>query len=399
MNIGNKLKNKSGKQAKILISEMLDNLINELNINLKFQDGYSIGYPNQEKQFKMDFLIEFTDFNKEQWLLKSTNSIRDRIYGTEFFAQNIRLINKKVKKIYVVVPDSISEKEMRNKINYSTKIKSQTYTSFLTDVLTVNELRQKIIEKSTQNIEQGLRSNILGSDAETSIVSLLNDKRNKTLWNNYEALKHTVKSSTYHIYKSILENLNLSECIDKIIEISATDNIPLLSNRGKPKTDIHVKIKTNNQKICSNISVKNTKEKTVTIHEGSVSDIIMALNLQENNPLTQALKDFEKVGSKKNLLHKYPDSCKILDDKLKCHNKELVGLFIFGLNSPLVNNNIQVADLIIFTNNFAIWRQKDYIDYYVNKYGTKGQFGTPFKWTYPSKKRGKKIQIKGFSNN
>ena len=130
MDIGNKLKNKSGKQAKILISEMLYDLINDLDINVKIENGYSIGYPNQEKQFKMDFLIEFIDFNKEQWLLKSTSSIRDRIYGTEFFAQNIRQINKNVSKIYVIVPDSLSEKEMRNKINYSTKIKSQTYTSF-----------------------------------------------------------------------------------------------------------------------------------------------------------------------------------------------------------------------------------------------------------------------------
>ncbi len=399
MDIGNKLKNKSGKQAKILISKMLYDLINDLDINVKIENGYSIGYPNQEKQFKMDFLIEFIDFNKEQWLLKSTSSIRDRIYGTEFFAQNIRQINKNVSKIYVIVPDSLSEKEMRNKINYSTKIKSQTYTSFLTDVLTVNELRQKIIEKATQNIEQGLRSNILGSDAETSIVNLLNDKRNANLWNDYEALKHTVKSSTYHIYKSILGKLNLSEGIDKIIEVSATDNIPLLSNRGKPKTDIYVKIKTEKLKMCSSISVKNTSKKTVTVHEGNVSDIIKALNLLESNPLTQALKDFEKVGSKKNLLLKHPDSCRILDEKLKYYNKELVGLFIFGLHSPLVNNNAQIADLIIFTNNFAIWSQDEYIDYYINEYCTKGQFGTPFRWTYPSKKRGQKIQIKGFANN
>ena len=27
------------------------------------------------------------------------------------------------------------------------------------------------------------------------------------------------------------------------------------------------------------------------------------------------------------------------------------------------------------------------------------QLLTPFKWTYPSKKRGQKIQIKGFTNN
>ena len=233
MNIDNQLKNISGKQAKILVSEMLNNLKEEFDINLKIKSNYSVGYPNQQKQFKMDFLIEFADFDNEQWLLKSTNSIRDRIYGTEFFAQNIRLINKKVSKIYVIIPDSIPASEIRNKTNYSTKINSQTYTSFLTDVLTVNELRQKIIEKATQNIELGLRSNILGNDAETSIVNLLNDKKNRELWNDYESLKQTVKSSTYSIYRSILKKLNLLEGSDKILDVIATDNIPLLSNRGK----------------------------------------------------------------------------------------------------------------------------------------------------------------------
>lgn len=399
MNIDNKLKNKSGKQAKILITEMLDNIKDELNINIKIKNGFSIGYPNQEKQFKMDFLIEFLDFDNEQWLLKSTNSIRDRIYGTEFFAQNIRLINKKITKIYVVVPDSISEREMRNKANYSAKINSQTYTSFLTDVLTVNELRQKIIEKATQNIEQGLRSNILGNDAETSIVSLLMDEKNKDLWNDYDGLKQTVKSSTYHIYKMVLEKLGLLEGCNKIVKIVATDKIPLLTNRGKPKTDVNVKIETDTGEIFCNISVKNSSKKTVTIHEGSVSDIIEALKLPATDPLAQALRDFEEVGSKKNLSLKYPHSDKILDERLKRYNKELIGLFIFGLNSPLVNNNIQIADLIIFTNNLAVWNQKDYIQYYNDAYSSKGQFGTPFKWTYPSKKRGQKIQIKGFTNN
>lgn len=399
MNIDNKLKNISGKQAKILIAEMLDNIKDELNINIKIKNGFSIGYPNQEKQFKMDFSIEFLDLNNEQWLLKSTSSIRDRIYGTEFFAQNIRLINNKVTKIYVVVPDSISEREMRNKANYSAKINSQTYTSFLTDVLTVNELRRKIIEKATQNIEQGLRSNILGNDAETSIVSLLMDEKNKSLWNDYDGLKQTVKSSTYHIYKMILENLGLLEGSNRIIEIIATDKIPLLSNRGKPKTDVSVKIKTDTHEVSSNISVKNSSKKTVTIHEGNVSDIIEALNLSTINPLTQALKDFEEVGSKKNLLLNYPHSDKVLDEELKRYNEELIGLFVFGLNSPLVNNNMQIADLIIFTTNLAVWTQKDYIQYYNDTYSSKGQFGTPFKWTYPSKKRGQKIQIKGFTNN
>lgn len=399
MNIDNQLKNISGKQAKILVSEMLNNLKEEFDINLKIKSNYSVGYPNQQKQFKMDFLIEFADFDNEQWLLKSTNSIRDRIYGTEFFAQNIRLINKKVSKIYVIIPDSIPASEIRNKTNYSTKINSQTYTSFLTDVLTVNELRQKIIEKATQNIELGLRSNILGNDAETSIVNLLNDKKNRELWNDYESLKQTVKSSTYSIYRSILKKLNLLEGSDKILDVIATDNIPLLSNRGKPKTDVSVKITTESQELCTSISIKNTSKKIVTVHEGSISDVIKTLKLLNSDPLTQALIDFEKVGSKKNLILHYPHSDETLEKKLKIYNKELTGFFIFGLNSPLVNNKIQIADLIIFTNNFAVWNCQDYIEHYISTYCEKGQFGTPFKWTYPSKKRGQKIQIKGFTNN
>lgn len=399
MNKDNQIKNESGKQAKILVSEMLNNLKNELGINIKTEEGYSIGYPNQEKQFKMDFLVQFTDFDNEQWLIKSTNSIRERIYGTEFFAQNIRLIEEKVKNIYVVVPDSISSAEMNKKRNYSVKINSTTYTSFLTDVLTVNELRQKIVEKAAQNIPQGLRANILGNDAEISIVNLLNNLKNKELWNDYQNTQQTVKSSTYNIYKEILKKLDLQEGFDKILEVTATDDIPLLSNRGKPKTDVSVTIKTNTREFIRNISIKNTHKKTVTIHEGSASDLISALKLSESDPLSQSLMDFQKVGSKKNLIVEHPNSDKILEKNLKLHNRKLIEFFIFGLNSPLVNNKIQIADLIIFTNKFAVWNREDYIKHYIEEYSEKGQFGTPFKWTYPSKKRGQKIQIKGFSNN
>ncbi len=399
MNTDNQIKNKSGRQAKILISEMLNNLKNELRINIKTEEGYSIGYPNQEKQFKMDFLVEFTDFDNEQWLIKSTNSIRERIYGAEFFAQNIRIIEQRVKNIYVVVPDSISSSEMKNKNNYAAKISRTTYTSFLTDVLTVNELRQKIVEKASQKIPQGLRANILGNDAEKSIINLLNDLKNKELWNDYQNTQQTVKSSTYNIYKEILEKLDLKEGFDKILHVTATDDIPLLSNNGKPKTDVSVAIKTNTKELTRNISIKNTHEKTVTIHEGSVSDLISALKLPESDRLAQSLINFEKVGSKKFLIENHPDSDKILEKDLKFYNKELIEFFIFGLNNPLVNNKIQIADLIIFTNKFAIWDRDDYIKYYIEVYGEKGQFGTPFKWTYPSKKRGQKIQIKGFSNN
>lgn len=399
MHKDNQIKYESGKNAKTLIEEMLNDLKDDFNLNIEIEKNYSIGYKNKVKQFKMDFLIRFLDFGNVHWLVKSTNTIRDRIYGTEFFAQNIKIIDSDVENIFVVVPDSISDAEMRNKNNYAAKVNSKTYKSFLDNVLTVNELRRLIIEKATQNISQGILSNLLGNDAEKGIVSLLNDTKNKELWNDYDQLRHTVKSSTFNIYKIILEKFGLIKGADSLLSVAATDNIPLLANRGNPKTDVFVKMETNNKIITKRISIKNTSKKVVTVHEGDASDLIYALNLGEKDKLSQALLDFESVGSKKNLSLQFPDSNDILEKELHKYNKKLVKFFIFGENSPLITDDMQIADTIIFTNKFEIWNKKSYINYYLNEYSDRGQFGTPFKWTYPSKRRGQKIQLKGFTNN
>ncbi len=177
-------------------------------------------------------------------------------------------------------------------------------------------------------------SNLLGNDAEKGIVSLLNDTKNKELWNDYDQLRHTVKSSTFNIYKIILEKFGLIKGADSLLSVAATDNIPLLANRGNPKTDVFVKMETNNKIITKRISIKNTSKKVVTVHEGDASDLIHALNLGEKDKLSQALLDFESVGSKKNLSLQFPDSNDILEKELHKYNKKLVKFFIFGENSP-----------------------------------------------------------------
>src|SRR5690625_2696190 len=96
MHKDNQIKYESGKNAKTLIEEMLNDLKDDFNLNIEIEKNYSIGYKNKVKQFKMDFLIRFLDFGNVHWLVKSTNTIRDRIYGTEFFAQNIIIIDSDV---------------------------------------------------------------------------------------------------------------------------------------------------------------------------------------------------------------------------------------------------------------------------------------------------------------
>lgn len=398
-NIDNQQKSLSGSASNLTLSELLLKIQEIPQLNVSINKGYSIGYENCEKQFKMDYAITFNDFDNETWLVKPTSSIRtDRIYGNEFFAQNIKIVDENVTKIFVVVPDSITEKEIKNKNDYSNKIHSETYVSFLDDVLTFSELKDLVLNHASENLSQGISANILGNNAEDSIVDLLTDKNNILLWNDYAKHSQTIKSSTYRWFTEILKVSGISEQ-DYILDIVATNKIPKLINRGYPKTDVSFTITTEKGEITKNISVKNTSAQTVTVHEGTVDDIILALNINSSPLLADALKEFQVYGSPKGLKENNDVAYNILVDEMQKYNKELVNLFMFGVNSPLVDNPIQIADLMLYTQNFEVIPRDLYVDEYIAKYSSKGQLNTPFKWTYPSKKRGQKVQIKGFTNN
>lgn len=399
----NLIKYKSGKSSK----DLLGNVLFDLHINhpdfIIVKSDYSVGYPNKLKQFKMDYQIIFPKFNNETWLIKSTSSIRERIYGVEFFSQNIRNIDKNVTKIFVVVPDSISDKEKKNVTNYSKKIKNPNYTSFLDDVLLISDMRALLLKYIHRNTPQGIKSNIFGKDSEKQIVNLLNDTNNQKLWNDYFNNQPTIKSFTFEIYKKILETIGLTFNKDKIIKISATSNIPKLNINGKkignPKTDVSFAVESTKGNFTHNISIKNTSKKYVTIHEGSVTDLITALNIPNDSQLAKALQQFELYGSEKYLKKNQPELFQILNKQLSIYNVALTNFFVFGGNSPLISQKNQVADMILYTNKFEVWTKDKYIKNYIPKYSNQGQFGTPFKWTYPSKKKGYKIQIKAFTNN
>ncbi|MFH6615434.1 MspI family type II restriction endonuclease [Streptococcus suis] len=399
-NIDNQQKSLSGKASNLTLDELLQSISKIPKLNISVTKNYTTGYENCEKQFKMDYQVCFHDFDDELWLIKPTSSIRsDRIYGNEFFAQNIKIIDKRVSKIFVVIPDSVTAKEIQNKDSYSNKIHSKEYTSFLDDILTFSELRNLILEHASELLSQGISANILGNNAEEMIVNLLTDKKNILLWNDYERNHKTIKSTTYKWFIEILLNAGFTKNKYRIDNIIASKEIPKLSNNGYPKTDVMFTVITNGKEVSRTISIKNTTASTVSIHEGDIEDVIVALKLRKDSPLSQALRKFQEYGSLKVLSENDATAYSVLEQQLSSYNQELAGLFLFGVNSPLVNNPIQIADLILYTNNFGVFSRDNYIYSYLNEYSSRGQLGTPFKWTYPSKKRGQKIQIKGFTNN
>jgi len=407
--------NVSGAKTNETVDAMLQELVSNMQLNITVKKSYADGYPQMEKQFKMDYCVEFRDFHNAKWLLKVTNSIRDRIYGTEFFAQNLRIIDagaNTIENIFVVVPDSIvaNPTEYANAKRYSDKIKGSAYKSYLTDVVTIGELRELIVKKCMANTSQGLRANILGKDAEDGVVQMLEDESNWHLWNDYEACKHEAKSSSYPLFRRMMVAIGAIHCTksgispNPIKSINATSAIPKLQSGGYPKTDVSFDVTfADGTTQTRNITIKKTEKSSVSVHEGDVADLISALGLPQESPLALALCAFQKYGSRKGIEESFEAHCVgVLDSELSKYNAAIVEFAIFGVNSPrITQEHIQIADCVLFVNNSVdkcFWLREEYVQHYLATYATRGQFGTPFQWTYPSKKRGKSFQLKGFTS-
>ncbi len=406
LNLDNHFKNLAGLATKEAVAVLLDYISNIDGVNITVNRGYKIGYPNYEKQFPMEFEIIFNDFDDEKWLIAPTSTIRtDRVHKVEFYANHIRLLDYSVTNIYVVTPDTLSRTEIKAISNYSKKIHSGKYLSFLTDIISIFDLGNKILYKATSKIKTAQRSNILGKFAEEYVVYLLNDHDNLLLWNDYDSFSKTTKSFTFDKYKLILESFGLIQGKDKIFSIYASTNIPKLTNNGLPKTDIATYITLSNTAfIVKKISVKNTDKNEVSVHQGDVKDIIQAietsLGVTISTSLKNALDDQQKYGGIKDVEKYAKVSYDTLIAELPKYNNELVAFAIFGDNSPRIVDSKQIADIILYYRNFQSFDKHTYIDKYIKEFADKGQYGTPFKWTFQkSSDKGKSIQLKGFTNN
>lgn len=406
MNLDNKLKSLSGGATVEVLQNLLEYLSEISDVNISINRNYKIGYSGYLPQFGMEFEIIFNDFDGEKWLIHPTSSIRsDRAKKVEFEAQNIRILDDKVTNIYLVAPDSLNADDIRELHNYSKKIHGNEYKSFLTDVLSIFDLGNEILYYATSKIKPAKKSNILGKFAEEYIVFLLNDSNNLILWNDYANNFKTIKSFTFDKFKIILESFGLVAGRDKIYTIYSTTNIPKLANSGLPKTDIVTYISlSNTQYIVKKISVKNTDKKEVSVHQGSVTDLIQAIESSTKCEITIELKDAlfdqQKYGGITKLQFIAPKSFEILHEELPKYNKELVAFSIFGDNSPQLVDSRQVADYILYYRNFQIFDKETYIDEYIDLHTKNGQYCTPFKWTFQkSADLNKSIQLKGFTNN
>lgn len=416
-------KSKSGRNTEEVFTKLLKDTVQHFP-EIKLKEKLRYGAKGKDpKQFRIKYQLEFPKENL-YWLIDESSSLRsDRINGKEFIMEQVKKILKQDHDIniesYFVLPDTPDDKSIRSVTVMKERIEKQNAVTYFDGAMYMSEFRNHLEQKATSTMDQGHKSNILGNYGEKILVEAFRNQNNLVLWN--DPANHVVKSSNYSLFKRVINKLcpeitattKLKSTIafrgDSVEKDPITQELKHVRGAGKPKTDVLIQLVDDRDiEYTLTISVKyptNKKSKhgKVTAHEGSIEQLLDDLHVSipddnffangsEFEKLSSALCEFQEKGSKKQMSDK---NVEYLDAHLKEINRWLIDYFIFGINNRVLNDHQTAKSLLIFdpdTGKCQVETVKEVED---NMLASKpATFNTPFQWTYPSKKRGKKYQIK-----
>lgn len=380
--------NKSQHGAKGI--EALDNMVNilqEMGYIKIIKKNYSVADPDfGEPQFKFQFLIEFMD--KEQWILQHTTSIRDRINCQQWHSENIKRLNPNVKKAYIVVPDELSQTEWRKVLNYHNKIADRTIYSALDGIFPLGTAYNMIEQKAATLLPNGAAYAKLGLGFETKLACVLNDRQNFEKWKYNTAI---LTGYLYPFFLDIMEALELSR--EDVISLTAFTDIPKLPSGGAPKTDVLLYVETVKDIYRYTFSCKRSNSSWVSVHEYTADTFARVLNPADMH-LKKLLHEFQQAGGQKAM------GAEMAEEFKECISRysDRLSRWVIGGVGGEGDKCTQWAQYIITfnenQNSYSVHTVDGYIEE-CKRQDVKGQFGTLFKWTYPSKGKGKRIQLKG----
>jgi len=252
----------------------------------------------------------------------------------------------------------------------------------------------------SQNVsEKGSFYGKRGNQFERDLVETLNKKQNLI------ALKKGTldEDNIYEfIYKLILETLiQVNKLkLKNIANVSSTNSIPRLVNNGNSKTDIALTITMSSNKFyLETISLKATNQKVVSCHEYTATDFIRVLNCQATK-LAEYLSLFQQFPSYKGLQNNLKEDYSITEfsQLLLKKSRRLSEWALRGMHDKknLVDPKLQISNYLLIWNNKTAQISFYPMDKYIRLISKQkpGKLGVPFSWTYPSKRRGKRIQLK-----
>lgn len=423
--ISNSEKTLAGKAIEEEVKNILD-VLRGARLIIDFSEDVSVQHRDYKyvKQFKLDFVLQTLD--NKYILIRTSSSYRSdrvKIFSYDFFGvQNFSDFSNEVVASIFLFPDKeqsnstfISNRKMfNNKEIFSPATHWLTFSEFkeyignyCSELETINneddEKETKLIGKvggcfgdSQPEVKEkdGSYYGVSGNEFERYLVPLLNDQSNliSFKYNLCDSLEYKV------VVEGIVEELKISK--HSILFIKATNTIGKLKNLGSPKTDIHIKVYTDSISYhVINLSLKNTKSPRVSCHDYQAKDFVRVI-APNDDEFKKVIFEFQSSGN-------WRDFDKAVElqnvdfrpyDILNSYMEKIIKWAITGDldEDNIIDREKQIANFILTRNSETgechFQSTHDYIERLKLLIGASK--GAPFSWTYPSKSRGQRIQLK-----
>ena len=380
-NVDNSNKSQSGSFSNSSLDEQLSYLKKKELITSYSPKKY--GYEGKRKgQFKCDFVVNFP--NGDVWILFSAASLTsDRLKTKQWDAENIKKINNKISKAFVVCPDST--KSIKNILRYREYIRSFQDVSFVDDILLHSELVSMIENYSLGTILSGSKAAKKGLNFEDLVVNILENEQNLKLWKGNKL----AAGFQYHIFELIMNKLNLSPM--NISSFEANNDIPNLpkytykdgttKKGGMAKTDVMLTAHMiDGSTSIFTFSCKNTTKSDVTVFQFPPKYCVDVLDITEEDT-EELLMDYVRAGGPTKMSKEKAD---LLTARLKPYISEFNRWVLHGIDND-GSCAFQRADYIITRYQKASGEKLyiETIDECINAQYELGNthFGTAFSWT------------------
>ncbi len=378
-----------GLIAKQILSYYLE-LAERLNYIRRITPDYKVGRPGfqDQHQFKAHYLIEFDDDSK--WILFNTTSIRDRVKEQYWDSYNFKDLDPLIKRAFLVYPDNISPREKRTAISKNNKIHSGGEYSTIDGIVSQGKLFNLIEEYALRDKTPGQIHDIKGRNFEVRVAAILSNP-----WNLQKAKSGdpTIDGLSFDFFDEMITELDVDLSIVSEIRATADKNvIGFLPSGGNPKTDVLVNVTyDNNSEEYRTISCKRSRAHSVSVHQYDADAFSSTLAPEDDN-LHQLLLTFQHCGNLRDFGQR---NIERLTAAMVPYKKLLALWALGGFGGE--GNDIQCANYILTYNSdmasISIHRITDYYEMLCEK-GVNGHFGTIFDWTFPSRRKGKSIQLK-----
>ena len=380
-------KSNRGRSGQVNLGDLIVSL-QEKQYIASFVPEYRDGYKGfDRKQFYYQYLIQFT--NDDCWILHSTTSIRsDRMNIQQWNAEHLKRLNGYIKKAYVVYPNGLSEKEQKNADNYQQKLLNSKQYSAVDGVVSQSELYSLVENKALDLMgNKGSALAKRGNNFELWLTEIMNSSENFQKWKTDDTIR---TGFFYDIFEKMLEQIDLVK--SQVVSVNATNDIPKLPSGGKAKTDLLLTVDTYDGELVFTYSCKKSSSDWVSVHEYNAAQFVDVLNISDGE-LENALNDFQSKGSIEKM---DPNAREVISKRLHYYNTSLNEWVLGGVGGAGDPETQWARKIITYDDRNSNITIEDIEDYIIKatKDGAPGNFGTMFRWTYPSGGLGKRIQLK-----